>query len=233
MPAASPRNPRARARADHPYQAFWEPLESDHGFELKPMFGGRAAYLDKRLVLHFTAKEEPWRGVLVATDHERQSSLIAEFPALAPHPVLPKWLYLQEEHEQFERVLGRLVALVKARDPRIGVAPSRRRRSPASRFRPDQIGVRSPEAPGRQERRVSLAEYEAVRTALEGRIPAKGAGVGVDGLLEVLAAGPLRTRFGSRSALARWIRVVTGDLEVRGVLRRRPGHGDPRWTQPR
>jgi hypothetical protein len=37
--------------------------------------------------------------------------------------VLPKWLYLAESADDFERVAERLVALARRRDPRIGVAP--------------------------------------------------------------------------------------------------------------
>jgi hypothetical protein len=91
------------------------------------MFGGKAVYLNGQLVLYFTAKREPWRGVLVATDREHHASLCAEFAALAPHRILPKWLYLPEAGEAFERVAVRLVALARSGDPRIGVAPKARR----------------------------------------------------------------------------------------------------------
>ena len=105
----------------HPYQWLWEPLETDPSFVLRPMFGGKAAYLDGRLMLYFTAKTEPWRGVLVCTERIHHEALIAEFPDLSPHPVLPKWLYLAESADRFEPVAERLVALAKRRDPRLGV----------------------------------------------------------------------------------------------------------------
>ena len=114
-----------RTRKVHPYQWLWEPLESDPTFLLRPMFGGRAAYLDGKLMLYFSAKEEPWRGVLVCTDRSHHGSLLAEFSALAPHPILPKWLYLSESADSFEPVAERLVALVRGRDPRIGVSPGK------------------------------------------------------------------------------------------------------------
>jgi hypothetical protein len=97
------------------------------------MFGTKAAYLDGKLVLCFSAGEEPWHGVLVATDRERHAPLLAEFPALGPHPVLPKWLYLPDSSDAFERTAERLVALARQRDPRIGVVPkprTRKRRGP-------------------------------------------------------------------------------------------------------
>lgn len=112
-----------RVRPVHPYAWLWEPLESDPTFVLRPMFGTRAAYLDGRLQLCFSAQAEPWRGVLVCTDRERQESLRHDWPELMPHPVLPKWLYLPESADGFERVAEKLVQLVRRRDPRIGVAP--------------------------------------------------------------------------------------------------------------
>ena len=119
----------------HPYQWLWEPLETDPSFVLRPMFGGKAVYLDGRLMLYFTAKTEPWRGVLVCTDHIRHEALIAKFPDLSPHPVLPKWLYLPESADRFETVAERLVALAKQRDARLGVASRPKKRKPAGRSR--------------------------------------------------------------------------------------------------
>jgi hypothetical protein len=112
----------------HPYAWLWEPLETDAAFVLGAMFGTKAAYIDGRLALCFSAKEEPWRGVLICTEREHHASLIAEFPPLSPHPVLPKWLYLAESSDEFERVAERLVTLAKRRDPRIGVAPKAKKR---------------------------------------------------------------------------------------------------------
>ena len=91
-----------RARRIHPYAWLWEPLEPEPSFVLRSMFGTKAAYLDGKLVLCFSAGEEPWHGVLVATDRERHAPLLAEFPALGPHPVLPKWLYLPDSSDAFE-----------------------------------------------------------------------------------------------------------------------------------
>jgi hypothetical protein len=113
--------PKFRAKGDHPYAWLWEPLETESSFELRTMFGAKAVYLDGKLQLCFTAKEEPWRGVLVCTDKANHPSLIEQFPVLRPHPVLPKWLYLPESIETFESVAGRLAALVRKRDNRIGI----------------------------------------------------------------------------------------------------------------
>lgn len=120
-----------RHRSDHPYAWLWEPLERDAGFVLRAMFGTKALYYEGRLTLCFSAQEEPWQGVLVCTEQAHHASLRASYPSLRPHPILAKWLYLPEAAEDFERAAMRLVADVRARDPRIGVAPRPRRRRQA------------------------------------------------------------------------------------------------------
>ena len=117
-----------KTRRVHPHQWLWEPLEDDPTFLLRPMFSGKAVYIDGKLMLYFTAREEPWRGVLVCTFREHQASLRTEFPELSPHPILPKWLYLPESADRFESAAERLVALAKRRDPRLGVSPQAKKR---------------------------------------------------------------------------------------------------------
>jgi len=115
-----------RVRQPHRYEWLWESLEMDATFVLRSMFGAKDASLDGKLMLCFSADEEPWRGVLVCTDRPHHPALLAEFAALAPHPVLPKWLYLPESADQFEDLAVRLVTLARRRDPRLGVLPKPR-----------------------------------------------------------------------------------------------------------
>ncbi|MBL9190587.1 MAG: hypothetical protein JNK23_24130 [Opitutaceae bacterium] len=120
------------ARVVHRHAWLWEPLEPDAGFVLRPMFGAQAAYLDGNLMLCFCAGEEPWRGLLICTDRAHHAALISEFPELRPHSVLPKWLYLPESVDTFERSGTLLVSLARHRDPRIGVEPKpKKKRAPA------------------------------------------------------------------------------------------------------
>ena len=111
----------------HLYAWLWEPLEAEPSFVLRAMFGTKAAYLAGRLVLCFSARTEPWRGVLVATEQQHHASLMREFPGLSPHPILPKWLYLPDSVANFESAAARLVKLVRQRDPRIGITPKAKR----------------------------------------------------------------------------------------------------------
>jgi hypothetical protein len=118
-------------RPPHPLLWIVDPLRDNPSYLDKPMFGGRAVHFDGRFVLYLSWKDEPWRGVLVPTEWEHQPALIAEFPALAPHPILPKWLYLSEASPSFEADAARLVALIRRLDPRIGVLPGAKARKPA------------------------------------------------------------------------------------------------------
>lgn len=137
MPRLSDSLYATRVRVVHPHAWIWEPLEADPRFLLRAMFGCKAAYLDGKMMLCFAAKDEPWRGVLVCTAREQHASLMQTLPALTPHPVLSKWLYLPEARGDFETVAGRIVELVRRRDPRIGVLPSphRSRKTRANRVR--------------------------------------------------------------------------------------------------
>ncbi len=127
------RTETARVRVLHPLQWLWEPLEPDPTFVLRAMFGTKAVYLDGKMMLCFSHGDEPWHGLLLCTAHEHHAALRADFPELAPHSILPKWLYLRAAGTAFDRVAPRLVELARRRDPRVGVLPkpkkSKRRRA--------------------------------------------------------------------------------------------------------
>ena len=104
-----------------------EPLEDDPTLIVKPMFGARAVYFRGRMVLVLSDKAEPWRGVLVPTERVHQPALISDRPALAPHPVLPKWLYLPEAAPTFEADAQWLVERIRRGDERVGIIPPQKR----------------------------------------------------------------------------------------------------------
>jgi hypothetical protein len=131
-PRAASLRPRA-VKPPHPLEWLAEPLLDEPTFVLKSWFGGRTLMLHGLHTLFLTTQGEPWQGVLVCTFHEHQPSLLAEFPSLRPHPVLKKWLYLPESAETFERDAKRLVQLIRARDPRLGIPPSSKKKRPATR----------------------------------------------------------------------------------------------------
>jgi hypothetical protein len=135
----------SRAQRIHSYAYLWEPLEKEPSFVVRPMFGTRAVYLHGRIVLCFSERPTPWNGVLVATEQSHQASLIQELPALVPHSVLPKWLFLSADAPGFDRTAERLIRLVSTRDPRIGVVPKRKPR--ARQPRSGGAGVNPSEKP--------------------------------------------------------------------------------------
>jgi hypothetical protein len=101
------------------------------------MFGGLAAYLFERQMLVLIEPTKSgcwnWHGVLVCTDYEHHTSIQAEFPALMPHEVLRKWLFIDSTHEDFESTMEAVARRVVSNDPRFGIfpkSPKPKRRSP-------------------------------------------------------------------------------------------------------
>ncbi len=107
---------------------IFEAFEGEPTYLSKRMFGSDAAYIDGLLCLVAADREKPWNGLLVCTSQERHAALMDALPALRPHPVLGKWVYVPQDDPAFEDTAERLTALVLARDPRIGVEPKPRKR---------------------------------------------------------------------------------------------------------
>ncbi len=100
-------------------------------FFTKRMFGGLAAYLFERQMLLLVEPTKSgrwnWHGVLVCTDYQHHASIQAEFPALTPHEVLRKWLFVDSTHEDFESTMDRLTKRIAGNDRRFGILPRTRR----------------------------------------------------------------------------------------------------------
>jgi hypothetical protein len=96
-------------------------------FFTRRMFGALAAYLFERQMLLLVEPTKSgrwnWHGVLVCTDYKHHPSLQAQFPALKPHEVLGKWLFVDSIHEDFETTMEAMAKLVAADDRRFGVLP--------------------------------------------------------------------------------------------------------------
>jgi hypothetical protein len=123
----------SRGKPVNRYLWLAEPLADNPTFVDRPMFGGRAIYFDGRMVLYLAAKREPWRGVLVTCERDHHTSILAEFPALRPHKILPKWLYLPESADTFERDAQAIVQCIKRLDPRFGIVPLAKKRKRAAK----------------------------------------------------------------------------------------------------
>ena len=100
-------------------------------FFTRSMFGGLAAYLFERQMLLLVEPTKSgrwkWHGVLVCTDYAHQASIQAEFPALMPHDVLRKWLFIDSNHEDFESTMEAVAKRAAGNDPRFGVLSGSRK----------------------------------------------------------------------------------------------------------
>ena len=129
---------RTTRRPPHRFAWLLEELRGEEGYVERAMFGCLAVYLHGRMMLALAARgRDPWQGLLLPTDHERQHALRSDHPSLRVHPVLGKWLYLAESSPDFEETALALAALARADDPRLGIEP----------------GVRAPRRPRRIARR--------------------------------------------------------------------------------
>lgn len=109
----------------------FESFEGRPTFFTKRMFGGLAAYLHERQMLVLVEPTKTgrwkWHGVLICTDHERQASIRADFPALVPHAILRKWLYIDSSHDAFETTMEGVANRMAVNDQRFGVVPGQRK----------------------------------------------------------------------------------------------------------
>jgi hypothetical protein len=96
-------------------------------FFTKRMFGGLAAYLHERQMLVLVEPTKTgrwkWHGVLVCTGFEHHASITADFPAVRPHPVLRKWMFIDTAHQEFESTMEAVARRMARNDRRFGIVP--------------------------------------------------------------------------------------------------------------
>jgi len=101
-------------------------------FFTKRMFGGLAAYLHERQMLVLVEPTKTgrwkWHGVLVCTGFEHHASISTDFPALEPHGVLRKWMYIDSKHEDFASTMEAVARRMARNDARFGIVPRRANR---------------------------------------------------------------------------------------------------------
>ncbi len=125
--AAAARGPRAKKPVPFAFV-----LESLEGLEVttRPMFGCTAVYVGPRIVLVLRRRGDADDGVWVATTAEYHASLRAELPSLRTIAVFGQpesgWQNLPADGPAFEDEVGRVCALVRAGDGRVGKVPKGR-----------------------------------------------------------------------------------------------------------
>jgi hypothetical protein len=109
------------------HEWIFGPFVEHPTFFSKSMFGGLAAYLFERQMMLLVEPTKSgrwkWHGALVCTDYRHHKSIQAEFPALKPHDVLRKWLFIDSAHEDFEATMAAVANRVANNDPRFGILP--------------------------------------------------------------------------------------------------------------
>jgi len=106
-------------------------FEDHPSFFTKRMFGGLAAYLFGRQMMILVEPTKTgrwkWHGVLLCTEYAHQRSIVAEFPELAPHDILKKWLYIDSRQDRFEQTMERVATAIARDDLRFGIHPNPRK----------------------------------------------------------------------------------------------------------
>lgn len=119
-------------------ELYWVEDLLPEGSIRKRMFGGFSYYLDEKLLLvvfestgskvHRGTKYEfeIWNGCMFPAEKEFHPSILEQFPHLVNHPVLPKWLYLPMETEDFEAKVEGILKELRRRNPWFGSYPKGR-----------------------------------------------------------------------------------------------------------
>src|SRR5262245_47705655 len=111
-------------------------FEDHSSFFTKRMFGALAVYLFGRQMMLLVGPTKTgrwqWHGVLICTERAHHGPIIEEFPQLAPHDILKKWLFIDSRHADFEPTLERVAAAIARDDPRFGIHPRPRKERVAS-----------------------------------------------------------------------------------------------------
>ena len=109
--------------AKEPGELKWiESLFEEHEYRRKSMFGGFAYYVQEKMIMAsfegtgsrvYRKKKYPfeiWNGCMFPVEKEYQDQALQKFSFLIPHPVLPKWLYLPLETENFEELAEKVLS---------------------------------------------------------------------------------------------------------------------------
>lgn len=117
------------------------------------MFGGFAYYLQDKLILVLFEKEgdrsylgetyefDLWNGCMFPVEKQFHSEVLRKYPFLVNHPVLPKWLYLPQQVEDFEERAEKIVKRLFAPQSLWGVVPQRKRKKTTAKPKKEKIEI--------------------------------------------------------------------------------------------
>ena len=102
-------------------------LEEHASCFTKRMFGGLAIYVFGRMMMILVEPTKSgrwdWHGVLFPTEREHHPGIVQQFPELAPHYFLKKWLFIDSRHDDFEPAMERVLKAIARNDQRFGIQP--------------------------------------------------------------------------------------------------------------
>jgi hypothetical protein len=122
----------------------------------KAMFGGFAYYVEEKMVLAIfedektksyknkTAKYAIWNGCMFPVEKHLHAEVLKQYPFLTNHPVLPKWLYLPAESENFENNVEEIILQIRKRNEKFGVIPKSKTKKTENREKKVKIDARKP-----------------------------------------------------------------------------------------
>lgn len=107
-------------------------------FNRRAMFGGFAYYDGPflKLVL-FEGGSEKWDGCMFPAEKEHHEKLLSSFPFLINHSVLPKWLFLSLNDENFEDHAKKVVRELSRPGTVWGTIPDSKKK--AKKLKPEKI----------------------------------------------------------------------------------------------
>ncbi len=135
------------------YELNWiEDLLPD-GCIKKHMFGEFAYYFENKLVLCLFEDAQTksyknlkfdfaiWNGCLFPCDRENHDAIFKKFPFLINHPVLPKWLYLPQQSEDFESLVEIILKEIRRRSPLFGTVPKTKKKPPQKKATKKRVRI--------------------------------------------------------------------------------------------
>jgi len=118
------------------------------GYRRKSMFGGFGYYIDEKMILAaFEGGEDRsyrgqkfdfalWNGCMFPAEKENHDEILKLFPFLINHPVLPKWLYIPVESENFDDHIETIMKEIRRQSPLFGTIPQRQSKKKISKKDP-------------------------------------------------------------------------------------------------
>lgn len=121
-------------------------------FMRKHMFGGFGYYHNEKMILaifesfgdrsykNLTFDFDIWNGCLFPAERENHDEIKKKFPILISHPVLPKWLYLPSQTEDFDFHAENILKEIRRQSKLFGVIPKSKKTKNSKKAKVEKRG---------------------------------------------------------------------------------------------